>query len=74
MYNTNQTEAIERAAVLLKAIHDLMRKQEESHYVLNILAETIFYDGSECDGGCLKEDIEYWFDEFSDISLLEDDT
>ena len=72
MYNANQTEAIERATVLLKAVYDLLQKQEESPYVLDILAEIIFYDGSECDGGCLKEDIEYWFDEFSDISLSED--
>ena len=74
MFNTNQTEAIERAEVLLKAVHDLLQKQEESPYVLNILAETIFYDEAECDGACLKEDIEYWFDEFSDISLSEDGT
>lgn len=74
MFNTNQTEAIERATVLLKAVHDLLQKQEESYYVLNILAETIFYDEAECDGYCLKDDIEYWFDEFTDISLSEDDT
>lgn len=73
MFNTNQTEAIERATVLLKAVHEFLQKQEESHYDLNILAETIFYDEAECDGWCLKEDIEYWFDEFSDISLSEDE-
>ena len=66
-----EREAKERAEILLKAVHDLLQKQEESHYVLNILAETIFYDEAECDGSCLKEDIEYWFDEFSDISLSE---
>ena len=73
MFNTNQTEAIERAAVLLKAAYDLLQKQEESYYVLNLLAETIFYDEAECDGNCLKEDIEYWFDEFSNISLSEEE-
>ena len=69
MFNTNQTEAIERAVVLLKAAYDLLQKQEESYYVLNLLAETIFYDEAECDGNCLKEDIEYWFDEFSDMNI-----
>lgn len=73
MFNTNQTEAIERATVLLKAAYDLLQKQEESYYVLNLLAETIFYDEAECDGNCLKEDIEYWFDEFSNTSLSEEE-
>lgn len=73
MFNTNQTEAIERATILLKAVHDLLQKQEEFPYVLNLLAETIFYDEAECDGNCLKYDIEYWFDEFLDISFLKDE-
>ena len=63
------TEAEERAKTLLKAAWQLLNKQMESPYVLNLLAETIIYDGAECDGNCLMEDIEAWFDEFTDDDL-----
>ena len=49
---------LERAKVLLKACYDLLQKQEESHFVLNLLEETVYYDESDCDGYCLKNDIE----------------
>ena len=49
---------LERAKVLLKACYDLLQKQEESHYVLNLLETTIHYDEADCDGYCLKDDIE----------------
>lgn len=42
---------------LLKAAHDLLKKQTETPYVLDILEETVFYDGTDCDGLCLMEDI-----------------
>lgn len=51
----------DRAKVLLKAAYDLLTKQEESPFVLNLLAETVEYDGCECDGSCLREDINEWF-------------
>jgi len=47
----------ERAKVLLKACYDLLQKQQESHYVLNLLEETVYYDEADCDGYCLQEDI-----------------
>ena len=56
--------ALSRASTLLNAAHDLLKKQELSPYVLNMLAETVYYDEAECDGSCLIDDIEYWFDEF----------
>jgi len=56
-------QALDRAKVLLKATYDILRKQEESPYVLNVLATTAEYDGTECDGYCLEEDIENWFGE-----------
>lgn len=47
----------ERLEVLLRAAYELLRRQEESSYVLNLLSETVYYDGAECDGNCLMEDI-----------------
>jgi hypothetical protein len=48
----------DRTITLLKACRDLLIKQETSHYVLDLLSETIVYDGAECDGSCLLSDIE----------------
>lgn len=47
-----------RAEELLKACVELLNKQNESSYVLNLLDELIYYDDCECDGNCLLEDIE----------------
>lgn len=47
----------ERKDVLLKAAYELLSKQEGSSVVLNLLEETVHYDGADCDGGCLREDI-----------------
>jgi hypothetical protein len=47
-----------RKDILLKACLDLLRKQEHSGYVLNLLEETVFYDEADCDGNCLMEDIQ----------------
>ena len=62
-------EALNRAKTLLKAAGTLLKKQEDSYYVLNLLAETIYYDEAECDGSCLLDDIRYWFDEFTDENI-----
>ncbi len=50
----------DRAKVLLKAALDILRQCDNTSYVLNALEVTTFYDEAECDGFCLKEDIE-WF-------------
>lgn len=47
----------DRKTTLLKACLQLLQKQEESPYVLDILEETVYYDECECDGSCLMEDI-----------------
>ena len=49
---------LKRARVLLRATYELLMKQNDSGYVLNLLSEIIFYDEAECDGCCLMEDIE----------------
>lgn len=47
----------DRKITLLKACMDLLSKQKNSCYVLNMLEETVFYDEADCDGYCLIEDI-----------------
>lgn len=47
----------DRKVTLLKACLELLQRQEDSHYVLNLLEETVYYDEADCDGGCLMEDI-----------------
>ena len=47
----------DRKTLLLKAAYDLLKKQHQTSEVLNLLAETAFYDGTDCDGNCLMEDI-----------------
>ena len=48
-----------RATELLEACVQLLNKQLDSPYVLNLLNELIYYDDCECDGDCLLEDIRY---------------
>ena len=73
MNNNNLQDALDRAKTLLKAAGTLLKKQEDSYYVLNLLAETIYYDGAECDGACLLDDIRYWFDEFTNENIDEEE-
>ncbi len=49
---------IKRAILLLSKVVELLDKQNKTIYVLNLLEETVSYDGVECDGSCLKDDIE----------------
>lgn len=57
----------DRKITLLKACMELMSKQNDSPYVLNILEETVNYDGVECDGGCLLDDIKDYLIEIGEI-------
>ena len=68
----NLLDALSRAKTLLKAAGTLLKKQEDSNYVLNLLTETVYYDEAECDGSCLLDDIRYWFDEFTNENIDED--
>lgn len=49
-------EDFKRAKVLLKAMCDMMKKQDNSRYVLNIFETTAVWDNAECDGYCLYEE------------------
>ena len=53
-----ESEMEDRKDVLLRACLELLRKQENSHVTLSLLEEAVFYDGTDCDGYCLMEDIE----------------
>lgn len=57
-------QELDRVKTLLKATWELLNKQENSGYVLNLLSETVNYDNAECDGNCLMGDINAWFYEF----------
>ena len=46
-----------RKVVLLKAAYDMLKKQADSHYVINVMETTVFYDDADCDGSCLLNDI-----------------
>jgi hypothetical protein len=49
--------AYQRQGVLLKAAYDLLAKANESNYVEQATAIVVHYDGADCDGNCLMEDI-----------------
>lgn len=66
-----EQEALERAIVLLKATYEMLKQQEESPIVLNILEQTAVWDGVECDGYCLKDDIKDWFEIYFDEEVDE---
>lgn len=48
---------MDRKEYLLKQVLKLFKQQRESRYVLNMEEMTIVYDGAECDGSCLCDDI-----------------
>lgn len=56
-------EQEDRAVTLLKAARDLLNKQNESPYVLNMLEQTVHYDEADCDGSCLIDDINAYLEE-----------
>lgn len=49
--------ANDRKDILLRAAYDILTKCNRSHYVLNAVEITAFYDGTNCDGACLREEI-----------------
>ena len=53
MSNTNRKD------ILLKAAYDLLKKCDDAPFVAEVVSETVFYDGADCDGYCLMEDIKH---------------
>ena len=60
-------EQEDRAVTLLKAARDLLSKQKESPYVLDMLAETVHYDDADCSGDCLIDDINAYLEEVVEV-------
>ncbi len=56
-------ETLERATVLLQASHDLIATQKDSKDVVNILTQNIHYDGIDCDGHSLHDDISAYLED-----------
>ena len=48
----------DRLLILARAAFQLLKKQEASHYVLDLLGESTVWDGVECDGHCLMGELE----------------
>ena len=55
-----------RAKILLQATIDILKKCDEGMYVKNVLEVTAKWDGVECDGYCLKEELEQLMEEVYD--------
>lgn len=47
-----------QAKKLLKATFDILKKCDESSIVLDVLETTAVWDGVDCDGSCLMDEIE----------------
>lgn len=64
-----QVKFMDRKEYLLRQVLKLFKQQKESRYVLNIEEMTVMYDGAECDGSCLCDDImeELGIDSLEDI-------
>ena len=64
--NNMNEEQQKRAIILLKVTQELLSRQCHNPYVLNLLAEVVYYDEAECDGNCLLDDIGYFLDEIGE--------
>lgn len=40
----------DRKTTLLKACRELLKRQKNSPYILDLLSETVYYDETDCDG------------------------
>jgi hypothetical protein len=53
----------DRATVLLKAVLDIFDECDKGPHVKDIFEQTTFYDGSDCDAFCLRDDIKSYLEE-----------
>lgn len=50
-------EWLDRAVELLYATKEILEKAKESPYTIDVLTTLATWDGTECDGYCLLDDI-----------------
>lgn len=50
-------ERYKRAIILLKATSDILEKLDDTPYVLSFFEQTAVWDGVDCDGYCLMEEV-----------------
>jgi hypothetical protein len=55
-----------REITLLRACYDMLRQCNESGYVVSPMELTTHYDGADCDGACLMDDIRDCLEEFEE--------
>jgi hypothetical protein len=48
---------IARKNTLLRAAYDLIKRSTQNHFVEETAAILVQYDGANCDGSCLMDDI-----------------
>lgn len=53
----------ERARILLQATLELLNHCDDSTIIEDPMCMTVNYDGADCDGICLRDDIENWLEE-----------
>ena len=51
---------------LLKAVVSLLSQQERSSYIIDMLSALVVYDGAECDGSCLLDDIRDFLEDYKE--------
>lgn len=59
-------EQIDQAFKLIEATQGILRKCDEGIYVKNVFEQTAIWDDTECDGYCLKEEIDELLQEIED--------
>ena len=64
-------ERYKRAIILLKATSDILEKLDDTPYVLNFFEQTAVWDGIDCDGYCLMEEINILLEEMGIIDANE---
>jgi hypothetical protein len=51
-----------RHITLLKAALALLTEADNSIFVIDVMSTTVHYDGADCDGGCLRDDIKHYLE------------
>ena len=64
------TEREKRLETLCRAAFDLIQKCNTGPYVKDVCGETAYYDGAECDGLCLRDDIAIELELYDENGLL----